>query len=161
MICYDAIEQRELSRLAMPPHSTYRIGELASQTGLTRDALRYYERLGLLPAPRRTSGGFRVYPSDTIERVRFVKQAQMVGLTLQEIAALVRYQRQGGLKQCRQVRDLLQTKLTEVETKLQEFEAFRQTLSTYLAQCDRTLQQASASHDAAPCPVIDTLEHAR
>jgi DNA-binding transcriptional MerR regulator len=146
----------------MPSHSTYRIGELASQTGLTRDALRYYERLGLLPAPRRTSGGFRVYPPETIERVRFVKQAQLVGLTLQEIAALVRYQRQGGVKRCRQVRDLLRTKLTEVEAKLHEFEAFRTTLSTYLSQCDRTLQDASESHNAdTPCPVIDTLEHGR
>lgn len=146
----------------MSSHSTYRIGDLATLTGLTRDALRYYERLGLLPVPRRTSGGFRVYPADTIERVRFVKQAQMVGLTLHEIAALVRYQREGGVKRCRQVRDLLLTKLNEVEAKLQEFEAFRKTLSTYLAQCDRTLQQASASRtDDAQCPVIDTLEHGR
>jgi DNA-binding transcriptional MerR regulator len=143
-------------------HSTYRIGELATQTGLTRDALRYYERLGLLPAPRRTTGGFRVYPPEAIERVRFVKQAQMVGLTLQQIAALVRYQRQGGVKRCRKVRDLLRTKLTEVEAKLREFDAFRTTLSTYLAQCDQTLQDAAESRDAdMQCPVIDTLEHGR
>jgi len=146
----------------MQTPSTYRIGELASQTGLTRDALRYYERLGLLPAPRRSTGGFRVYPPETIERVRFVKQAQMVGLTLQEVAALVRYQRQGGVKRCRQVRDLLRTKLTEVEAKLREFDAFRTTLSTYLAQCDRTLQDVAESRDAdMQCPVIDTLEHGR
>lgn len=146
----------------MKPAKIYRIGELAARCGLTRDALRYYERLGLLPPPQRTSGGFRVYPPETIERVRFVKQAQMVGLTLQEIAALVRYQRQGGVKRCGQVRDLLRTKLAEVEAKLHEFEAFRTTLSAYLAQCDRTLKDARASrNDDTQCPVIDRLEHGR
>jgi DNA-binding transcriptional MerR regulator len=146
----------------MPPHAMYRIGDLARGTGLSRDALRYYERLGLIPTPRRTAGRFRVYPPDTIERVRFVKQAQMVGLTLQEIAALVRLQGQRGVKQCRQVRDLLRTKLTEVEAKLREFEAFKTTLCTYLVQCDRTLQDGSASRDDdMNCPVIYTLERRR
>ena len=75
----------------METHETYQIGELAARSGLTPDALRYYERLGLLARPQRTSGGFRVYQVETLERLRFIKQAQMVGLTLNEIAALVTY----------------------------------------------------------------------
>ena len=83
--------------------ATYQIGELAARSGLTADALRYYERLGLLQAPRRTRGGFRVYPVETLDRLRFIKQAQTIGLTLHEIGELVGYQDQGGLKRCRQV----------------------------------------------------------
>lgn len=80
----------------METHETYQIGKLAARSGLTPDALRYYERMGLLAHPQRTSGGFRVYPVETLERLHFIKQAQMVGLTLSEIAALVTYQDQGG-----------------------------------------------------------------
>jgi DNA-binding transcriptional MerR regulator len=60
-----------------------RIGELA-ESGLTRDALRYYERQGLLPRARRTVGGFREYDGSAVDRVRFIKQAQAHGLTLRE-----------------------------------------------------------------------------
>ena len=69
----------------------YRIGELATLTGLTRDALRYYEREGLLDRPARTPGRFRIYTSSAIERVRFIKRAQALGFTLAEIQELVRY----------------------------------------------------------------------
>lgn len=114
--------------------ATYRIGELAARSGLTPDTLRYYERLGLLAPPRRTSGGFRVYPAETLDRLRFVKQAQTVGLTLHEIAALAGFQDQGGLKRCRQVHDLLRVKLVDVEAKLQQLDEFRVTLSGYLQE---------------------------
>src|SRR5215471_2270515 len=116
-----------------------RIGELAEQSGVSRDALRYYERRGLLSRPQRTAGRFRVYPPETVDRLRFIKQAQMVGLTLQEIAALVGHRTDSGLRRCRQVRDLLRAKMTDVEAKLSELEDFRRTLSEYLAQCERTL----------------------
>jgi len=139
-----------------------RIGGLAEQSGVSRDTLRFYERRGLLPPPHRTAGGFRVYPPETVERLRFVKQAQMVGLTLQEIAALVSHRNDSGLRRCRQVRDLLRAKVADVEAKLSEFEAFHRTLSEYLAQCERTLSttERAATHDAE-CPVIDTLTRAR
>src|SRR5712692_10739544 len=122
------------------PSATYQIGELAARSGITPDALRYYERLGLLQAPRRTRGGFRVYPAATLDRLRFIKQAQAVGLTLHEIGDLVDYQDQGGLKRCRHVRDLLRAKLVELQTKLTELGEFRNALSGYLDQCEQTLR---------------------
>ena len=73
-----------------------RIGELAAASGLTRDALRYYERQGLLPRSRRTSGGFREYDGGAVDRVRFIKQAQAHGLTLREIRDLVSHQSDAG-----------------------------------------------------------------
>src|SRR6266849_6681752 len=117
------------------PNATYQIGELAARSGITPDALRYYERLGLLQVPRRTRGGFRVYPAETLDRLRFIKQAQTVGLTLHEIGELIGYQDQGGLKRCRQVRDLLRAKLVDLRAKLTELEEFWKTLSGYLGKC--------------------------
>lgn len=139
--------------------ATYQIGELAARSGVTPDALRYYERLGLLPAPERTRGGFRVYSGEALGRIRFIKQAQTVGLTLHEIADLVGYQDQGGLKRCRHVRDLLRAKLADLQAKLTELEEFRNTLSGYLDQCEQTLGAAgTATRRGEPeCPVIETL----
>lgn len=143
----------------MEANETYQIGELAARSGLTADALRYYERLRLLAPARRTSGGFRVYPAETLERLRFIKQAQMVGLTLKEIVALVTYQDQGGVRRCRQVRDLLCGKLGELEAKLRELQDFRNTLSGYLQECERALAPAGPPGAAsdAQCPVIEDL----
>lgn len=137
----------------------YQIGELAARSGVTPDTLRYYERLGLLSPPRRTSGGFRVYPPHTLERLQFIKQAQTLGLTLREIRDLVTYQEQGGLRRCRQVRDLLRTKLAELQARLAELEDFRDTLSTYLQECERTLREERQPHQRPEpeCPVIETL----
>ena len=137
--------------------TTYQIGELAARSGLTPDTLRYYERLGLLPAPQRSAGGFRMYEEAALDRVRFIKQAQMLGLTLDEIHVLVGYRGQGGTKRCQRVRDLLRAKLAELEKQLAEMQEFRSTLKDYLKECDRRL----AGPDEAECPVIETLETKR
>jgi len=145
------------------PNATYQIGELAARSGITPDALRYYERLGLLQAPQRTRGGFRVYPAETLDRLRFIKQAQTVGMTLHEIGELVGYQDQGGLKRCRRVRDLLRAKLVNLQAKLTELEEFRETLSGYLGKCEQTLGSGEAANRRAEpdCPVIETLQTKR
>lgn len=137
---------------------TYHIGELAARSGIARDTLRYYERVGLLPKTQRTDGGFRVYPAETIARLRFIKQAQSLGLTLREIRDLLGYQTSGGLKRCRQVRDMLRTKLTELQARLAELQEFQRTLSRYLEDCERTLHGVDARGNREPqCPVIETL----
>jgi len=87
-----------------------RIGEIAKRAGVSIDALRYYERLKLLPRPRRSSGGFRLFAPEHIERVKFIKQAQDLGLSLDEIRGLLAT---GGADECRKVRDLLQRKLID------------------------------------------------
>ncbi len=129
---------------------TYRIGELASQTALSRDTLRYYERLGLVDRPPRTSGGFRIYDEATLGRLRFIKRAQAVGFTLEEIRELVTFDGRGSAR-CRRVRDLVATKLTELDERLSELRAFRRSLVGSLRGCDAAL---SSSPDAA-CPVVE------
>ena len=144
----------------LKPNATYQIGELAARSGVTPDALRYYERLGLLQAPQRTRGRFRVYAPETLDRLQFIKQAQTVGLTLHEIGELVGYQDQGGLKRCRRVRDLLRARLVELQAKLTELEKFRDTLSGYLDKCEHALRDSEAGNRRGEpdCPVIETLK---
>ena len=132
-------------------YETYHIGELAARSGLTPDALRYYERLGLLPEPNRTAGGFRVYQRTTEERLRFIKQAQALGLTLHEIRDLVSYKDKGGRARCRRVRDRLAAKLAELEARLAELQDFRRTLKRYLQECEDALKEPVEKE----CPVVE------
>lgn len=143
--------------------NTYRIGELAARGGVTPDTLRYYERLGLLPEAPRTGGGFRLYSDAALDRVRFIKQAQRLGLTLHEVGDLVRYQDNGGVRRCRQVRDLLRAKLEDVQRRLTEMETFRQTLVGSLEHCERTLADAARASGRADreCPVMEVLTSKR
>ncbi len=136
---------------------TLRIGELAAATGLTRDALRYYERQGLLPRPLRTAGGFREYDGTAVDRIRFIKQAQAQGLTLREIRDLASHQSDAGRTRCRHVRDLLARKLTQLETRRCELDAFCRTLRDYLQMCDQALE----GHSPVECPVVENLGQAR
>lgn len=134
-----------------------RIGELASVSGLTRDALRYYERQGLLPRSRRTVGGFREYDEGTVERVRFIKQAQAHGLTLREIRDLVSHQSDAGRTRCTHVRDLLARKLEQLEARRHELASFSNTLHQYLEMCNRAL----AARTPVDCPVVENLGQKR
>jgi len=130
-----------------------RIGELATRGGLTADALRYYERLGLLPRARRTAGGFRIYPPAVLDRIRFIKQAQAHGLSLSEIRELLGFRDRGGRARCRQVRHLLTLKIADLDAKLGQLQEFRRTLHGYLEQCERALSSATDEE----CPVVDQL----
>lgn len=133
------------------------IGALAAVTGLTRDALRYYERLGLLPRPHRTSGGFRLYPASAPERVRFIRQAQRLGMSLAEIAILVRADDARGADRCVEVRDLLRAKLEDLQRQLAELETFGRSLRAHLDGCDQALASASVRARSCGCPLIDAL----
>lgn len=130
-----------------------KIGELAAATQVTRDTLRYYERLGLLTTPTRTSGGFRLYDHEAPEQVRFVKQAQALGLELSEIRQLVGLSRASGLAQCRQVRPLLHARLAELDARLTELRLLRRTLGRALEECEHRLTE----RPDAVCPVVEEL----
>jgi DNA-binding transcriptional MerR regulator len=128
--------------------STLHIGEVALRAGVSIDAVRYYERRGLLPASPRTEGGFRLFTTDIVERVRFIKQAQELGFSLDEIGELLTT---GGERECRRVRDHLKVKLSEMDERIRLTQDFRKTLSRHLAACEREL---SRHGDTAVCPVL-------
>lgn len=137
----------------MTANGPYRIGELAARTGLTRDTLRYYERRGLILPPKRSAGGYRVYSPSVLERLRFITQAQSVGLTLAEIGDLASYQK-GGRARCRRVHDLLAARLTDLEAKLAALHELERSLRRYLQECERAL----AVQAEPECPVVAELE---
>ena len=124
------------------------IGEVAKRAGVSIDTLRYYEKVRLLPRPRRSAGGFRLFASEHIERVRFIKQAQELGFSLAEIKGLLAT---GGADECRKVRDLLKRKLGELDERLKAMKDFRQVLARQLSACDEELRQHG---DSACCPVL-------
>lgn len=134
--------------------SELRIGELAARTGVSIDTVRFYERKRLLPRAARTGGGFRLFNAETIERIRFIKQAQDIGLSLDEIGQLL--QTGGGASECQSVRDLLSAKLAELDERIRMMRDFRRTLVNHLAACENELK----SHgQKAECPVMVNITH--
>ena len=126
----------------------YRIGEVATRAGVSVDAVRYYERLKLLPLARRTSGGFRAFGVESVERVQFIKQAQELGLTLAEIRGLLAT---GGAEECKRVHDLLNEKLHELDARLRSMKEFRRLLVRHLTACEREIREHGQN---ATCPVV-------
>lgn len=133
-----------------------RIGEVASRAGVSVDTVRYYERRRLLPRAPRTGGGFRLFAPETVERVQFIKQAQDIGLSLEEIAQLLATG--GAADECRRMRDLLRAKLGELDERMELMRKFRRTLTRYLSACEEELQAHGA---AASCPVVVEITHTR
>lgn len=131
-----------------------KIGEVAARAGVTVDALRYYERMKLLPRAPRTSGGFRLFTHEHIERVQFIKQAQELGFSLEEIKGLLAT---GGADECRRVRNLIRLKLSELDDRLKALKDFRRVLARQLLACDEELEQHGES---ACCPVV-VISHTR
>ena len=134
--------------------SALRIGELASAANVTTDEVRYYERLKILPRAGRTRAGYRLYSEEDVERLRFIKQAQSLGLSLDEVKELLPG-RGAGLAECQRIRDILASKLAELETKISEMRRFRKTLATYLGQCEEAL----AGKRGDCCPVLFEITH--
>lgn len=130
-----------------------RIGDVAKRADVSVDTVRYYERQGLLPVAPRTSAGYRVFTTDAIERVLFIKQAQEVGFSLSEIATLVV---NNGINDCGRIHDLLTEKLSEVDARLKRIRSFRAKLTHYLAECEEVLQKHGNSAD---CPVVEEIAH--
>lgn len=143
--------------MAQAHQARLRIGPIATATGLTPDAVRYYERLGLLPPAPRTSGGFRLYGPDTIERIQFIKRAQQFGLELREIRELLAPANGRRREQCQHVRAVLERHLAALEARVRELQAFRRTLQGAVTECDRALRLK----EIVECPVVDQLGHNR
>lgn len=130
-------------------HSTLQIGDIAARAGVSVETVRYYERRQLLARAPRTCGGFRLFTPETVKRIHFIKQAQEIGLSLDEIKQLLSIH--GGMDECQTVHDLLCTKLTELDERIRKMRDFRRTLNNHLAACERELQQHG---DAPACPVM-------
>jgi Cd(II)/Pb(II)-responsive transcriptional regulator len=94
-----------------------RIGELAEKAGIQPGTVRYYEGLGLLPAPERTEGNYRVYSEDYLERLRFIRNCRSVGIALEEVRTLLHFRDNPGLA-CHEVNSLLDCRIEQLRTQL-------------------------------------------
>jgi MerR family transcriptional regulator, mercuric resistance operon regulatory protein len=128
-----------------------RIGHLAAATGVTVEALRFYERRGLMPAPARTGGGYRDYPDQSVAVVRFVKHAQQLGFTLDDIDGML-HLAAGGPEDCDTVRGLTEAKIDQISEKIDRLEAMRGALGQLLATCQRPRQDRRCPLLAAGLP---------
>jgi len=131
-----------------------KIGELASAAGVSPDTVRYYERLKLLPRAGRSQAGYRLYTEQDLELLRFIKQAQSLGLSLSEIKEILPG-RGASFAECRRVRDLLSSKIAQLDAKIAEMRSFRKTLAAYLRECEEALAGKRGSH----CPVLFEIAH--
>nr|MBA2452684.1 heavy metal-responsive transcriptional regulator [Chloroflexia bacterium] len=105
----------------------FRIGELASELGINPKTIRYYEEIGLLPEPPRSTAGYRLYNIADRERLRFIIKAKAIGLTLEEIGEILALRRDGE-QSCEHVLLLLDRKLAAVDHQLRVLKDFRDDL---------------------------------
>ncbi|MDQ6837541.1 MAG: heavy metal-responsive transcriptional regulator [Actinomycetota bacterium] len=104
-----------------------RIGEIADRSAVTTKTLRYYETVGLLPEPDRTPGGYRDYPESVLDRLRFIRAAQTVGLTLGEIRGVIAF-RDAGRPPCGHVLELIEARAADLDSRIVELAALRDEL---------------------------------
>ncbi len=127
------------------------IGTAVRKAGVGVETIRFYERRGLIEQPPRPSGnGFRVYPEQSIQRIRFIRQAQDLGFSLKEIDALLSL-RADPTTDCADVRERAQTKLEEVNSKIARLTAIQSALKSLIDACPG--QGAVRS-----CSILETLE---
>ncbi|MEW5796447.1 MAG: heavy metal-responsive transcriptional regulator [Candidatus Zixiibacteriota bacterium] len=126
------------------------IGKVAQAAGVNIQTLRYYERRGLVRSPVRRSSGYREYPPDAVDRIRFVKRSQELGLTLAEIGELLRL-RESQRARCSDVRHRTQLKIAEIDNKIRSLTAMRSALAVLLRSC-------SSNATVRYCPIIESLE---
>ena len=123
-----------------------RIGELATLSGHPTRTIRFYETRGLLPEPTRTANGYRAYNEADRDRLEFIRNAQTAGLTLAEIASIIHLRDQGSIP-CGHVNELLDTKLADVQQRLDQLTALRAEL--------RQLVDRGRALDPDDCTVDD------
>ena len=105
-----------------------RIGEVARASGTTSKTLRYYEEVGLLPAADRTPAGYRDYGAEVLDRLDFIRRGQAAGLTLAQIGQILDV-RDGGQAPCEHVRNLLETRLANLDEQIQQLLVMRETIA--------------------------------
>jgi len=125
---------------------------VARTAGVSVQTVRYYERAGLLPRPPRTPSGYRIYSPEAAARLRFIKQAQAVGFSLEEVREILRL-KYNGRSPCECVRGMLEEKLVRVEREMETLRRFRNELRQTLGRA-RKLPHLPHSASAI-CPIIE------
>jgi DNA-binding transcriptional MerR regulator len=113
-----------------------KIGDVSKRSGVGVEALRFYEKSGLLDRPPRTYSGYRVYGEEVLERLAFIKQAQALGFSLDEIRQIVEDARRGE-SPCDEVREIVRRRMEELDERLRELHGYRRQLKATLEEWDK------------------------
>ena len=124
-----------------------RSGELARLTGVSTDTLRHYERCGLLPRPGRTAGNYRSYPPSSQQRVELIQRALGIGFSLSELKPILAVRDAGGTP-CRQVRQLLRSKIGHVNEQIESLSLLRTELNRLAKDWDKRLNHTKSGQAA-------------
>ena len=130
-------------------HSMLTIGALAAQAGVNVETIRFYQRKGIVPVPSRPERGVRNYSKDHVDRVRFIKAAQLWGFTLSEVADLLRLQ--DGMA-CDATRRIAEERLAVVTDRMRELRNVAEALRRAIAEC-------RARRGRVSCPLIASVRH--
>lgn len=126
------------------------IGEVASQTGITVETVRFYEKKKLIDAPLRSESGYRQYPQETVKRIRFILRAKEVGFTLKDIAELLELRREPGTS-CTDIKVRASRKIEEVDKKIEDLGKIREALAGMIMKC-------SGNGALSECPILEELD---
>ena len=128
------------------PFETLTIGRLAKAADVGIETIRYYQERALLPVPER-EGSYRRYPVGLVDRLRFIRRAQDLGFSLDEIGTLLELQNGTDRKA---IRAIASARIQQIDTKLSDLKRMRRTLGNLLEACEHS------SHDV-PCPIIESI----
>lgn len=126
------------------------IGKLAKEAGVKVDTVRYYERRRLLREPARSPSGYRQYLPEAVTRIRFIKRAQELGFSLDEIDELLRLRIETDTA-CDDVKAQAEAKVANIQTKIQALERIQKTLFNLIENCDQR-------QPTEVCPILEALE---
>lgn len=129
------------------------VGEVSRKLGVNPQTLYFYERIGLIPAPQRTSSGYRLFDKKDIERLAFITQTKALGLTLDEIKEILMFQ-DGKLLTCSEFKERLSEKVQQIEANIRQLISLRDQLLPLIDLCQSNLDSSSSS---GKCPALETL----
>lgn len=140
---------------SQPQRGSLKIGEVSLASGIGIEALRFYERSGLLGKPARAASGYRVYDQSVIDRLAFIKKAQTLGFSLEEIRRIIE-ESQAGESPCGEVREIVRRRLSELDERMRQMRVYRKELAAALEEWD---EQGTAKGDI--CGLIEgsDIEH--
>ncbi len=127
------------------------IGEVAKRAGVGVDTVRFYEREGLIDEPPRRPSGYRQYPPDTVQRVRFIRRAKELGFTLPEIQELISLRDGGNGRRRKDVLALAQAKMSDIDQRLSKLQAMRSALYALVETC-------ACGQGRPSCPILEALD---
>lgn len=125
-----------------------KIGQLSKQTDCKIETIRYYERIGLLPEPARSEGGYRLYDESHLKRLSFIRRSRELGFTIEEIRGLLKLV-DGGSYTCSDVKAITLEHVGTIRQKIVDLKKLEKTLSSIASQC--------AGDGTPECPIIDAL----